>query len=1810
MNVPSFRQEDDEPTDSPLAGPMYPSIGRGAYGTPEWNQRHRQIAGKALTYLATEPGDENGWRGNWALWVLGQPARLFEKYAVGSVAKQGKLMGAWDLALNDPAQRTFRYHNAWLFREGAALAHASATTFKDGKWAKSPMGLPLPDPIEVHRRLPESRIWAQSHPDAVDSLWRMGLDPINFASAGIGAAKKWVVLDDIKALSSKVSELQGLGKSPAQVLAFAEIPGAAIDAHTLSIMREAKPEVAAHMLYSLGFRPTESALGPIHQGLSDARALKPKFFRAPGDLYSPELRTYANRNLELKAARNENFTNAKAAIMNELGVKSAADLKPVDMGAISEVLLKVGRPEHLKTEEVAAWVEHQAAALVSTGELTHITPDQVRQAGVFAKYSKMGHKPGTRYDPTYLVQPSLEEAEGAGSVTAAGWRKARDTERVAIEDSQKALDSLANVVAREKGKMDVEGFQKMLDQAASEIAGESPRIREINGRLALAQAKGAHIADKETVDLMAELKDLKSKSATALPQTEQQKQLLEGISGLRKYADEFKVADFGVKEAGGLPLKLVDGMNAVIRKGQLVYNPSWYVQNFVDSTFVRNAVATGSLDFLTEAPLKFRMNGQPLEFGSKLTKDLLDLPEASSAMKLGDAVENFARTRGGSYAYKTEFNRLIGMGADFNHAEESAYRFAQNFVSDTHIDYDKLSGADQVWRRLSLYPKFQIENTKFWMKAAANHPTEAYAVHKMDQFFKDNAAIDRFGAVSVGETQIDMTKWMSWRRVHDQWLDPKGIIFQDGDKLGPILRGAKLIGGAPLPYFEYGMKRGEHTVEGLAQAMARSQPVLNILRSAARTIDKPQDPLNLDLRAWHEKGLAENFSGAFDDNLLFQRKENDPYRAWQIRRKIAGQVALGQKPDAEAAAQAVDDFNFNAGMIGFGAGLWPKPMDKGDQLVNEKVKRFVRDYEGAIKAAVDSGDTKGARNLYQSRELFYQANPEIHPIVPRTPGTGERERRLQHELDATDPRGLEKTLQKIETMPEPSRQGFLMRLPSQLYAKVTAALPEIRLRNPFVETANAAEFGPDFPRAPEPPMPPADGKRPSDAAMEAESAKLTKLDTEAKARQDARLATEVTKPKMLDARDRATANVEYKIVPGTSFMVTPAKLAEIRDVSKYTPLQIREVVESEQVLQRAQAVMKLPSITQQRAALEADPHLKVYVDAKIADNKGDAYLYRKLKNVQIDPYRSEDIPETAKSNAADLQKSVIRSAGQMTTADQIVELKALVDNARTSPAAAEALKSRLLQLDPGLGRDADLTDLGNPEFADRFSRNLDQSLQIMIGKQKAPYGAKVTSPEEEMTKRLEEFSRHDQDRMSETIDYANQLIDQGRLKSDYWQQLKSANPKLYQDAGMHDLHGELRAVGNSIAIPDQSGRFVGLDVPQVQEYMRQGRTDLLQYISAGYGVGYDSPVASSLRNFLGPVKTDDLVSHSTENMDLRARFFQPDFVKALGAPPAAPSLPTLALPQAASPIEQDFGARPKPTTGDNVLAAASGINAVRGLLPSRSSAPARIQSAQANFLIPGDPGRTLPTRQFPTIGHYIGQTFKDHAATNAWRAEQGLPMISIASTAYKNLFTYGPARAMPRAVAGSAQDMINQDFGPGAPQKVGLSVNPAQIGSAVYGVYTVANLTRLNDPSKDTDFNAGMQGLGAGLSVFSAMSAFGVPPVVSAPIAIGFGIYQGIFGRRKPDRAAEERRRQYEAEAAARAEALRLYNEKIQATRDAQSLTARERTLSAAFADPTRRPAGAFAANQLAAFKARPSYGSRLGLIDQVEREVNLKPRL
>jgi hypothetical protein len=1926
-----FARQVDAYPDVDFTTEVYPALERPSYGSDEWTRAQKQRLGKAATYLAGTPAGKGArWAGNWALAVLSWPADALEEHGVGSVAKAGRLMGLWDLAMDDQAQRKFRYHNAYLFRAGAGMAHASFNAYRAGEVIRGSKGMVIPDPRRVAERFDDGLAWAERNPETVDSLWKLGLDPVNFATPALKYLKGHAVAHDLKFVSAAVKELQAAPKSK-HVELLAKLPGAHIDEHTLAIAREAPPDFAALQLHGLGFRPADSKLGLVHRAVSTFERNRPAFLRPAGDVFAPELRTYGLRNLEVKAAEAENWTRARKAALAEMGGKFTDQ----DMGRVSEILLEVGRPESLSSADVPAWVERNAASLRVQGKLSRdITPEDIRKAGIFAKYQKMGHKAGTPYDTRFLVQPKLdpipdkladspydllgggvEKAKpGQASATRAGWREMRKTEREAFADAEKGLDALANAVTREQRKTSVEGLLSQLDDLEAALMPEGHRVREALKPLfaadaeiqaamkkAFKESKGLDpkpllgevraryekaVMAVDALDISPELKaaaraavedsadkaylkyaqQLQSGGAGAghvpglvrdafmqsyygavngLPReyftrNGLNQRLIQGATELRQDVHNFRATDFGVKDAGGIGLKVYDGAMNALRAGQLVFTPSWYVQNFVDSAVLKNLVQTGSLDAaLTRAPMRFRMNGQPMEFTGKLAKDLMQgLPEAGGVRQLGDAVENFARHKLGQHIYLEEFQRLMrAPGAKTLQAEETAYRMAQKAVTETHFDYDKLSGAEMVMKRVYLYPKFHLENQAFWFKKALEHPTEAYAVHKMDQYYKDNVSTDRFGTLSVAGVQLDPVKWMSWRRAHDAWLgDERGIVLRDDGPYAAMLRAAKLAGGTPLPFLDFGARRlagDPATDKGLAPFMAESIPANNILRAVARDLSKRDDPMRLDTRGWRERDLGENLYGAPED-VLWQRPEDDDFRGWQVRREMAARQYEGLPADPAAAAAEVDAFNLKAQALGFGLGLWPRPDTPGHRAVNEAVKAYTKDYQRGIDAALDAGNEERARALYQERDLFYEANPEIRKLVPRNPDQTDAELRLIHELRSTEDNGVERALEKLQQMPEDGRTGALLRMPAELYAKVVARLPDVKLRNPFVSEAHAGEFAPGTgPRAGEKEQGP------------------------------------------LDARDYRIADApQFILLPGSKKMVTPEEQASLRPGADRS-VAAAAVLRNERLQQKVKQLEADPVGIKVRQALSEDKELDAFMRLNADSGSGGAYVYRRLLNMKDDPYGTSEKSPSYERNRKRISESIVASANSAPGLADVKRIKHLADRAGDSPAAAEAFKAELARWDPAIVRDARLDDLSDGPYAQALARDVSRALNIEIDKRQRGYGKRSTTPEEEMVQRLEEFSRHDQARMGETIDFANRRIAGGELRKEFWSELRESNPKLYQDAGMHDLYHEMQGVAQSVALPDHDGNFVGIDMTAVNRYVQSGRTDVLRAVASGYGVGYNSAVATGLRSVLGESKPETLVRMAQENMDVRSGLHRSELIEALSMTP--PTEPVQV------PVD-DGGPRPPL----NPVQAVSAVGELtRALTPRQMPRPAAESLGDAplrpitfaesmpSFLQP-EPGRAIPMRRFSGLGTAVGQTMRDYAANSAWRDSVGLPRLPMESFVYKNAFVYNPRAATGARGAGGIRQQVAAGSG-------GLSVNPAQLGSALVGMYNVANMLGFNDASEDTGFNRAMTGLSASLSTYSALTAlttafapaataaagaaaagaagagasagaaaliaadFGVAAAGTAAVgtaaaggaaaagaggvaasgglmaglaaigpvgwavgglALAAGVYAGMggFGGGRRSGPSAEQMRTLEAQRAYYTE-QRAYYERLQRQMDARSVGERERALVERFRQAPARQA--VASTQLAAFRSRPSYGSRLGLIDQVEREVNLKPR-
>jgi len=472
-----------------------------------------------------------------------------------------------------------------------------------------------------------------------------------------------------------------------------------------------------------------------------------------------------------------------------------------------------------------------------------------------------------------------------------------------------------------------------------------------------------------------------------------------------------------------------------------------------------------------------------------------------------------------------------------------------------------------------------------------------------------------------------------------------------------------------------------------------------------------------------------------------------------------------------------------------------------------------------------------------------------------------------------------------------------------------------------------------------------------------------------------------------------------------------------------------------------------------------------------------------------------------------------------------------------------------------------------------------------------------------------------------------------RPSPSFFPDLDEEHKKLSDHVIVSYSHDELAKLAGRISVKDsRTNKPVGVSPAMMRIEMAKGNMPLLAMLKDGWADGafpYSKWLEQSIA--MEPiVEGQTLMKNAIPNLnDIQSdpvamgEFLKHPFLIATGqekydlaeafnaysntdfAPPA-PSTPLL-VGQTPTPV-----AKPTPTIPvPGVPAALTMDFPAPSAVAQGNFAAGRIQFSPAvqNILRSQD---ITPTTYARTTPHRTPYAMVKSALVDYARDSAVNPGASLAGHFWSNMF-YTP--------------VVGQDESGnivlGRPE---LAINPAQVGSAINTFGQVAG--QLGAYERGDPADSAFSGLGTAVGVAGAWGmlfggvggaaagagglALASNPtgwVVAAGLGIAAGLKSaGIFGKKKnSNQEYEDMRRAAAAAQAARYEEQRKENERVQ---DIRNLQSREQALARSVGGMTPEQRARIEPH-LAAYKRKPTYQSRIGLVDAAERAVGsaIKPR-
>lgn len=461
------------------------------------------------------------------------------------------------------------------------------------------------------------------------------------------------------------------------------------------------------------------------------------------------------------------------------------------------------------------------------------------------------------------------------------------------------------------------------------------------------------------------------------------------------------------------------------------------------------------------------------------------------------------------------------------------------------------------------------------------------------------------------------------------------------------------------------------------------------------------------------------------------------------------------------------------------------------------------------------------------------------------------------------------------------------------------------------------------------------------------------------------------------------------------------------------------------------------------------------------------------------------------------------------------------------------------------------------------------------------------------TEILKKNITHDRVEVENTVNQINKEIGSGRLSTKYWDELKNLDKNTYMEAAVTSEWSDIVQARTRASLFDpQTNRFLGFDFREIQLMAEEGKIPYLAAIRK-WGSPEERAAFDNIRirgekpgqpsrpiSVLIPDDPTYLHQQFEYNMDVRTGQRQPLFDAQISNQGFNFGQPVVAQPK------QQKGRGPElpPEVGQE---------------RDFGGGPQRTQEIESLRLDMG-PAKPLSPTQFPLRrphGSMAGWISDGKDFQKQWNAYYPDDQISLPNAMWKRSTYQQPVLDVNGKPAVDAQgnQVFNDKPAATAPmmQAFGGSLQLAGVGANLGGVKGDSGLAR------------GLNATSTALTTFGALSSMGVHPYVAAPIAITAGTVALFQKPKKSGPTADQEHAQRERQERHEAQLRELRDRNA-----TQSLLQRERLLSSAFQNATAEQRERFAP-RIEAFRRKPTFASRIGLIESLERELSsaLKPR-
>lgn len=1723
---------------------------------------------------------------SWVAQQLDRPAEWLMRDFAGHGARTLDDLNIWHPVWDDPQSREFAWHNVPAMGYAAAMPWSVAKAAyrypellppTGSKMVGFGMGPFIMKVSEIYNEVAPT--FGQKHPDVTDALIKaFGADPLLMLGPIASGVKAPFIARDIATISALVKEARATKQG---VLALANLQGKPLTPALLkAVMGKGSVEQTARALYSHGLRP-------VAPGQDFMEGVRLPYFRKAGTLFPPEMRDLAMQWPHIKEAA---WAEHKAAL--EAIKKAVRDINPEDVESITRILDAIPRPEYMTAKQHGALIRSQMSQAVISGQLPEVmlgrapSARAIDAAGIYAEMTKLGHAKGAPYMVNYSPGQKIPSGAWDGLVRkATGHHKPR-TQGFKVYDDFRDLQKWALRVFMREGKKanTIEAGTAMLNRAQEAMTGlKAPKIENAEVLKGFAKEVEARIRT---------LRGLKG-AAEKAGEANQIERFENAITETQALADA--IMDIGVKnpkvlEDNNAMLELLHQGLSYIRMGQTLANPGWYTGNMLEGS-ARVALTTGEVvldpmgSFVRgHAPVR-GINLELMDFTHGNIRHQSKAALAGVAEDLGkvsDRIEKYNQQLLGGITYekRVAYYRAEGMADDVVHAMAKSDALAE--VKRIFPDYGDSSQFVNDLAPYFNYLKFNVYyNTEPILKWAAANPTEAVFANNMLELQYNTLTSDRYGKVRIPGTDfaVDPVDSTGARRIARLLANPQAVISEGDTTAAKLMKLAQVGTGQVVPPL--------HLVQKQLGLISELSPDVHI--PAAEMVGD----LTRHFTGSNPKMLtrAALEGGAFKTGEL--RDDPEFFRDMEIKRYMAGEELMGRPVTPEQAATFRDREEAVNGGIGFLTGIRPVLRTEGMEQL-DTLKRY---YDEDLEKRPDTA---------RAREKMLEDIPALRGVVAIYQSSDDKIRNAVERIKQAQ--GSVEDIPLIKEATEFERAKILKAAPEGVYEtlldlwgkgvkKVDEVIKDVKDNVSVIDNAQTNFGSAQAAEMPSPVLPePASGDPPP--LVRAKGGKF------------------------IVAANQTMTKDDYLLAAGGS-LEEQARYIQGLDTDRDTKLALQHInsaPSNEEALKRL---------------AQHDQGARRVTNYILDPENRKSEVIGRMANVIEDP----DTPNgtMATIGARKLVASALRDAAldmgisvKTMPVEKVRELFAAgkLNNAGTTLEAwgASSIKAGQLLINPNAvsyarqqKTEQDYEDFGKVigalEAGTRNPATMDAVLdevREMVDRGKAGLSGPGTLPAD-FAQRLDDIPKYRD--LSERIGVA----------ASYEQADMVLAGVLHRDPKTQSIYGINETALYSIAFNPK--------YEAIRPFVSAAR--------AGY---YGRPAQAAINRGIAnlPAKDQEIMALAfpLDPQAIQARFEEDgklrmgaelgvhELVKGLsafalgaGSPLDGLTMPNLGQPPKPPPeklgppsitpggaIERNF---PGTTTYQGARAAAAGVLAGDGMLRVLPPVPplmtagggvergiaasraASISQEMGGVLsgppVSGDPRAFFegPTAQnhapFRSVSQLIGTSINEwQADKRAWEAK-GMPGGDVPGGALSHIM-------------GNAKLQIKNGT---TAENIGVGVNAVSAGLSLAGTFDLL--------PTEGDGAAAINGFMVGASTFMMLGGPATAPI-SAPIAIAAGIYTGLKGAKKQSGGG------FNAEAnRINQERLNLERERFAESLKQQSirdLRTRESDLAKAigsFTPQQRQQVG----EQLAKFQRRPTYQSRIGLVDAAERAVGsaIKPR-